>query len=214
MIFEEVDGLVAVQAEYFCEQELTGKRSWYINTVDGTADISPDGDGNHADSASGQAYIECLPDTRRTHADKLVHGDNFSNEPGKLGTVSYKVHFNNPGRYYVWVRASSTGSEDNGLHVGLDGTWPDTSQPLQWYEGKNSWWWQSKQRTQQNHCGEPYKIFLDINEPGLHTVLFSMREDGFEFNKWLMTLDREMVRPTDAGPAARFYSPQLSVSIP
>jgi hypothetical protein len=27
-----------------------------------------------------------------------------------------------------------------------------------------------------------------------------MREDGFEFDKWLMTKDRDFVRPADAGP--------------
>lgn len=30
-----------------------------------------------------------------------------------------------------------------------------------------------------------------------------MREDGFEFDKWLMTLDRDMPRPTSLGPQAR-----------
>ena len=49
---------------------------------------------------------------------------------GKMALVSYPVYFNNPGRYYVWVRAYSTGTEDNGLHVGLDGTWPELGQRL------------------------------------------------------------------------------------
>ena len=31
------------------------------------------------------------------------------------------------------------------------------------------------------------KIWLDIKEPGLHTIMFSMREDGFEFDKFLLT---------------------------
>jgi hypothetical protein len=41
----------------------------------------------------------------------------------------------------------------------------------------------------QNHCGEPRTIFLDVATAGLHTVSFSMREDGFEFDKWAMTQD-------------------------
>jgi len=53
------------------------------------------------------------------------------------------------------------------------------------------------------HCGEPYKIYLDIEQPGLHTIEFSMREDGFEFDKWLMTKDRNFARPADPGPAER-----------
>ncbi len=200
VVFEEHNGLVAGEAELFSEQTRTDKRKWYITTTENTPAVQPDGDENHAASASAGAYIEVLPDTRRTHADKLINGENFSNEPGQMAVVSYKVHFNTPGRYYVWVRAYSTGSEDNGLHVGLDGDWPESGRRLQWCDGKNSWWWESKQRTEAEHCGEPYKIYLDVKEPGLHIVSFSMREDGFEFDKWLMTTDREMKRPGDEGP--------------
>jgi len=52
----------------------------------------------------------------------------------------------------------------------------------------------------EKHSGEPHKIYLDIENAGLHVVSFSMREDGFEFDKWLMTKDREMERPEDSGP--------------
>ncbi len=203
IVFEEVDGLVAVEAELFDSQTKDDVRRWYIISKNDVPDVAPDGDDSHADTASGGLYLECLPDTRRTHGDKLIGGQNFSNEAGQMAVLNYKVYFNTTGRYYVWVRAHSTGSEDNGLHVGLDGTWPASGQRLQWCEGKKSWWWESKQRTNQQHCGEPYKIFLDIEKAGLHTISFSMREDGFEFDKWLMTKEREMARPEDAGPAVR-----------
>jgi len=203
IVFEERDGLIAVEAEHFFEQTHTGKRRWYVTTGDRTPSVRPDGDDNHASTAGAGAYVEVLPDTRRTHGDKLIGGENFCNEPGRMAILSYQVHFNTPGRYYVWVRAYSTGSEDNGLHVGLDGQWPASGQRLQWCEGKQSWWWESKQRTDAEHCGEPYKIYLDIEKPGLHTISFSMREDGFEFDKWLMTTDRNLKRPDDAGPSER-----------
>ena len=199
--FEEADGLVVVEAEHFAVQTDTETRKWHITSATQTPDVSLDGDENHAASASGGAYLEILPDTRRNHSMKLIHGENFSNEPGKLGVLVYPVRFKTPGRYYVWVRAYSTGSEDNGLHVGLDGAWPESGRRLQWCEGKNSWRWESKQRTEKQHCGEPHKIYLDIEQPGLHTIEFSMREDGFEFDKWLMTKERDFARPEDAGPS-------------
>jgi len=199
--FEEADGLVAVEAEHFAVQTDTETRKWHITTSARAPDVFPDGDESHADSASGGAYIEILPDTRQNHGMKLINGENFSNQPGKLGVLVYPVRFKTPGRYYIWVRAYSTGSEDNGLHVGIDGAWPESGQRLQWCEGKNAWRWESKQRTEAQHCGEPYKIYLDIEEPGLHTIEFSMREDGFEFDKWLMTKDRDFARPEDAGPS-------------
>ncbi len=200
LIFAEKDGLLAVEAEHFFKQSNADVRAFYLTHSKQTPSIQPDGDPAHVAGASGGAYLEILPDTRRTHDDKLIKGQNFAPAPGELAVLHYKVHVNTPGRYYVWVRAYSTGTEDNGLHVGLDGEWPESGQRLQWCQGKNNWRWESKQRTQKEHCGEPYKIYLDIKEPGEHIIHFSMREDGFEFDKWLMTLDRDFPRPDDAGP--------------
>ncbi len=98
------------------------------------------------------------------------------------------------------------------MHVGIDGTWPATGQRLQWCEGKQTWRWDSKQRTEQTHCGEPHKIYLDIERAGEHTIHFSMREDGFEFDKWLMTKDREFSRPSDGGPKSSTYAGALPKS--
>ena len=142
--------------------------------------IEPDGDSNHVAGASGGAYLEILPDTRRTHGDKLIRGENFSPAPGKMAVLHYNVHFSNPGRYYVWVRAFSTGSEDNGLHVGINGQWPEPAvSACSGVMARHSWRWDSKQRTEEQHCGERYKIFIDVAQPGTHTISFSMRDDGF-----------------------------------
>ncbi|MCK5564269.1 MAG: DUF5060 domain-containing protein [Planctomycetes bacterium] len=190
-VFKKAKGLLEVEAEDFAKQEKTDKRKWYITNAESVPDIQPDGDPSHAANASGGAYIEILPDTRRTHDDPLISGASFSNEPGRMAVLSYPVHIDTPGRYYVWVRTYSTGTEDNGLHVGIDGTWPESGARLQWCAGKNSWWWESKQRTDANHCGEPHKIYLDIEKAGPHIIQFSMREDGFEFDKFILTTNKE-----------------------
>ena len=209
LVFVESDGVVSVEAEHFFKQDSTSKRAFYLTHAHSIPTITPDGDPSHIEGASGGAYIEVLPDTRRTHGDKLIRGENFFPEPGKQAVLHYKVHFKTTGRYYVWVRAYSTGSEDNGLHVGVDGEWPESGQRMQWCEGKKSWRWESKQRTQANHCGEPHKIFIDIDQPGQHTISFSMREDGFEFDKWMMTLDRQLRRPEGVGPKSEIKSGQI-----
>ncbi len=214
VVFAERDGLVAVEAEHFFKQTKTDKRAFHLVTSDQVPNIKPDGDPQHVAGASGGAYLEILPDTRRTHGDKLIRGENFSPQPGRLAVVHYKVHFSTPGRYHVWVRAHSTGTEDNGLHVGIDGTWPESGQRLQWCEGKRTWRWESKQRTQKEHCGEPYKIYLDVKEPGEHVIHFSMREDGFEFDKWLMTMQREFPRPNDVGPDSVVFAGTVPAPFP
>ncbi len=198
LVFEEVDGLVAVEAEHFFDQEKSEIRKWYIQKKLQDEPGMADADSNHAATASCGAYLAILPDTRSTHDDKLITGENFTNKPGEIGILNYKVNFNKPGKYYVWVRAFSTGTEDNGLHVGMDGQWPESGQRLQWCEGKNQWTWESKQRTEEAHCGEPEKIYLNVENPGIHTISFSMREDGFEFDKWVMSLS--YTKPVDFGP--------------
>ncbi len=200
LVFEERGGEVAVEAEHFVAQRLNDVRSWYRTSGLDQPKASDDADPPHAEGASGGAYVECLPDTRHNHDHRLIAGENFSNQAGQLAVLEYLVHFNTPGRYYVWVRAYSTGTEDNGLHVGLDGEWPASGQRLQWCEGKRGWRWESKQRTAANHCGEPYKIYLDVAEAGLHRVHFSMREDGFEFDKFILTQNRTFARPEGEGP--------------
>ena len=199
-IFEERNGLAAVEAEHVSRQTLMEKRAWHRTANDALPEITPDGDPAHLEGASGGAYLEILPDTRRTHADKLIHGENFSAKPGVAGILHYKVRFSQPGRYYVWVRAFSTGTEDNGLHVGLNGQWPESGQRMQWCEGKNSWRWESKQRTETEHCGVPHAIYLDIPNAGTHEIMFSMREDGFEFDKFILTKNRDFEAPPGAGP--------------
>ena len=196
--FEEKDGLVIVEAEYFYKQSNFEKDNGTGLQNSNPQQLGHDVDEQHLNSASNNAYIEILPDTRVNHSDKLIHGENFSNEPGKVAIVHYKVKINNPGRYYIWVRAYSSGSEDNSIHVGLNGEWPAHGQRMQWCEGKNAWTWESKQRTKEVHCGVPKKIYLDIAKSGIHDIQFSMREDGFVFDKFLMTNDIDYV-PNEQG---------------
>ena len=165
-IAQEKGGFVLVEAENFSSQNHTAIRQWYVNSLTDIANVGEDADESHAENASGNAYIEILPDTRQTHGDKLISGENFVDKPGTVAVLSYKVNFQTPGRYYVWAKAFSTGTEDNGVHVGINGTWPESGKRMQWCEGKKSWFWESKQRTQEVHCGVPYLIYLDVEKPG------------------------------------------------
>ncbi len=183
---EEIEGYLLVEAENFVVQAKDSVRKWQI--IDSTSTLSEKQKKFQAHLTAGQKkYLQVLPDTRKTHDDSLIHGENFSNEPGRLAVISYPVKINTPGKYYVWVRAFSTGTEDNGIHVGLDGEWPESGQRMQWCEGKNQWTWASKQRTQEVHCGEDQLIYLEIEEAGIHTISFSMREDGFAFDQWALS---------------------------
>ncbi len=210
VVFLEQNNVIAVEAEHFYKQSKTNIREWYRTSQNEFPSVGKDVDKPHWQGASNDTYLEILPDERTTNKDLLKKGDNFSNIPGKIGVLHYKIKFNKPGRYYVWARALSTGSEDNGLHVGVDNTWPNHGKRMQWCHDRGKWIWASKQRTKEVHCGVPKQIYLDIATAGVHDVQFSMREDGFEFDKFLLTTNSDFV-PTDKGPKP--YSSSSSIAV-
>lgn len=185
--FKVDNGFIQIEAEDFHYRSTNNTpRAWYKRpgSISGMEELE-----NHSSSANGRQYIEVLPDTRVTHDDELQRGVNFFPLQGSGAYVTYKIDFDEPGKYYVWTRAFSSGTEDNGVHVGVDGEWPESGARIQLCKGKNQWTWTSAQRVPENHCGEPRTIFLDIKEPGEHLIMFSVREDGFEMDSFILTTD-------------------------
>ncbi|OED37438.1 hypothetical protein AB833_23755 [Chromatiales bacterium (ex Bugula neritina AB1)] len=180
---------IAVQVE--AENYQSKHSDWRVFSDNSNPNVRPDPDGSHHSSASGRAYVELLPDTRVTHGDQLVSGRNFWNEAGTGPSLSYSVNIPEAGRYLVFARAYSTGSEDNGIHVGLNNSNPASGHRMQWCNGKNQWTWSSAQRTSSNHCGVARNIYLDFSFAGANTVTFSAREDGFELDKFILIKESE-----------------------
>ena len=96
----------------------------------------------------------------------------------------------------------------------MTATGPKVASDFSGAPGKHSWHWDNRKRTQKVHCGVPLGIYCDIEEPGEHVISFSMREDGFEFDKWLMTTDRKFARPNGIGPQAKLHSGTLPEAFP
>jgi len=193
----EKGGIITIEAEDFVRQTENTKRTWLIVSADTEIVIELDADPTHLEGASGGAYIEALPDTRTTHDDRLIPGENFTNEPGTIAVLAYPITVTKPGRYYVWARTFSTGTEDNGLHFGLDGTWPESGRRWQTVK-KHGWNWDCKQRTEEVHIGVPMQLWLDIEKPGDHEILLGMREDGAEVDQIVLALSPDY-RPDEEG---------------
>jgi len=120
---------IRVEAESFASQRLTNKRKWC------RSDECPS--SWQAFETENSGYTAIIPDTRLTHDDALIRGENFSGQAGDMSVASYKVEFPMAGRWYVWVRTFSRGSEDNSVHVGLNGQWPESGARMQFCPGRN-----------------------------------------------------------------------------
>jgi hypothetical protein len=91
-----------------------------------------------------------------------------------------------------------TDGDDNTLHFGLDGEWPATSARMHTFGGKK-WLWASRHRQNKS------RITLDVPTAGAHVITISMREDGCELDRFILTLDEKFEPPADAaGPEAKF----------
>lgn len=168
------DTTISIEAESFTKQTLTDKRRWEIRS-----DIP---------GASGGKYIQVLPDTRRSHDDKLVKGENFSEDPGRLAVLEFPFEAKEAGRYFVWARFFSNNTEDNGMHFGLNGAWPESGRRWQTVK-KGGWHWDCKQRTVKVHTGVPMQLWLDVEKAGKQTLLLSMREDGAAVDQIVLSKD-------------------------
>ncbi len=176
---------VAFEAEEYDDKGLR-----WVHTETGTPQQEEDPDGNHSNSASGTEYLEVLPDYRVTHEDEF-HPSGSLWDAGRGPELTYSIDFPEAGRYFVHLRGYSTGTEDNGAHIGLNNDFPPAGRRMQWCRGKNQWAWSSAQRDSGGNgsCGREKTIYLDIPSAGTHTINIQAREDGFELDRVVMIKD-------------------------
>ncbi len=183
----QTDQYLAVGVE---AEEFDSKTDRWVVTNATTGTQANDPDGNHSDTASDNVYLEVLPDYRVTHEDAF-HPSGSLWDAGQGPILSYTVDFPQAGRFYVHLRAYSTGSEDNGAHVGLNGEWPPQARRVQWCAGKHQWTWSSAQRASGGvgDCGKEKTVYLDIPTAGIHNLQIAAREDGFELDRVVLIKD-------------------------
>ena len=111
--------------------------------------------------------------------------------------LSYQVDFPKAGSWHVWVRGwgDAVGNEgkSDSVHVGLDGTLAGAA-ALQGFPA-GGWNWSNTVR------GNGFAT-VQVNSPGQHTIDVWMREDGFEFDALVLSLDSGYV-PSGTGPAGQ-----------
>jgi hypothetical protein len=156
-----------------------------------TPEQENDPDANHSDGAAGGAYIELLPDMRVTHEDVFGLPTSIWHEPGDGPEAHYTMNFPEAGRYYVHIRAFSTGTEDNGIHVGINDNWPSSGKKMQLFTAGSGWQWSGRQRDSggAGPCGAKKTVWITVEEAGEQTFMLTPREDGFEADRIMLIKD-------------------------
>ncbi|PID60220.1 MAG: hypothetical protein CSB44_10805 [Gammaproteobacteria bacterium] len=170
-----IDGVGALEAEHWFANTGTSTHEWVTRS---------------SATASGGVAVVTTPDSGVL-------------KPGNAGTpmLSWRVHFDAPGNYRVWVRgsgdtdASGEGKSDS-LHVGLNG---HLSSARAMDDFPAGWHWRSHKRG----GGVP---LISVPSSGVHTVNVWMREDGMQFDKLVFVAAGSSWRPNGMGPAVAAWT--------
>ncbi len=168
------DGIVSIEAEHFSRNTPQGGHTWDFVT-------DPEG-------FSGEGSMQSLPNNGTTNNDPA---DYLTKSP----RLDFNIQFVKTGIHYIWVRGYQANNDDNSFHVGLDGVHTPSADRGGNQFIYNVWLWN----------GESYNLdgeVLTVNIPtaGQHVINVWMREDGFIFDKIVLTTNPDYV-PEEEGPA-------------
>jgi len=132
---------------------------------------------------SGAGVMAVVPD---------AGNQNNTNFPALSPGLSFDVNFSAGGTYYIWVRGQGPDDAGDSVHVGLNGQAVSTADNISSFPaGSFNWSGQTM---------DGPVATLTVPGPGAHTVNVWMREDGFLFDKLLLTTNANLT-PSGAGPA-------------
>ncbi len=130
--------------------------------------------GRHAWKRQGDA-LHALPDTG------VLNNTNFVTKSPRL---DYRLDVAQAGTYYVWVRGKAAGSARNSsdsVHVGLNGRAVSSADRISSFGSSFGW-----SRNTMDRSAAKLRLAA-----GTHTLNVWMREDGFAFDKLILTRDAD-----------------------
>ena len=167
--FQESGGLLVIEAEHPHANISRSGKSWTNQTTQ--------------TGFAGEGYFEAGPDTN-------VIYDTSTGFATVSPELQYQVQIQTTGTYYVWVRGYGKDGGSDSVHVGLDGVSASSDRLNNFALGSYSWTkstWDSVAAT------------VNITTAGTHTLNVWMREDGFIFDKIILTQDPNYI-PSGVGP--------------
>jgi len=154
-------------------------------------DPGPDGivsvEAEHYDrkttGQSGSEYVESGPTGGFTGVLGMIvadgsEGTNNTNYAAESPGLEFDVNFVKTGTHYVWVLAWGLDGGSDSCHAGLNGEEIDTCDRMSGWNGQYDW---------SGSNMDASTTTFEVPSVGVHTVNLWMREDGFLFDKLVLT---------------------------
>lgn len=168
--FEAQQGRVVIEAEHFDDDRSYNNQRWTVQ--------------RDKTGYTGDGAIVVAPD----------RGVRIRSRYNKRSPeVTYPVFFEEPGRYYVWMRVWANDNNSNSAHLGINGA-ANRSSSYIGTESYREWVW-----TRERQDSDDYAR-IDVSTAGMKEINVWMREDGLYIDRIILTKDRRY-RPEGAGPA-------------
>ncbi len=164
------NALVVMEAESADAKVSVGGKSWTAYT--GVAGYA------------GTGTLRALPNT-----GTLIDTGYATTSP----RLDFVINFAKTGTHYVWIRGVGGTTDDDSLHVGLDGAAVASADRVQ-LTSNNQYGWSGKTMD----AGAVATV--NVTTAGLHTLNLWMREDGAAVDRLLLSNSASYV-PTGTGPA-------------
>jgi len=191
---------------------------WSFTTAEVPAAFMQDSDANGIVSIEAESYAANTPQSGHewisvttpagysgTSAMNTTPNINTNIDTGYAADsprLDFIVYFTKTGTHYIWIRGygdGGSGDSDDSCHAGLDGAEISTSDRITTFPPSYTW---SKAT-----MDGPDATF-NVASAGLHTVNVWMREDGFVFDKMVLTANAGYT-PTGNGPDESPYNKLL-----
>jgi len=133
---------------------------------------------------AGESAMKATPNSGVNNND-----DYMVNSP----RLDFLVNFVKTGTHYVWIRGIGASGNDDSIHAGLDGQETTTSDRISSFDPNGDWVWSKSTM-------DGVVASVEVATPGVHALNVWMREDGFVFDKILLTTSSGYT-PSGTGPA-------------
>ncbi len=157
-------------------------------------------------AAGGHSWVEVFPNGVSGSAMAATPNNGTNVNSGYVTSsprLDFEVNFAKTGIHFVWIRGIGASGFDDSVHVGLNNSAVASADRITKFSPSPGWSGQTM---------DGVVATINVTSLGLNTINVWMREDGFVFDKLVLSTDATFT-PTGSGPSESLKGdlPQLPI---